>query len=112
MTTCTRANCSRLIESPETDQQVRNAQAAYRIAKLTDDRNQILVRQEVISQQTADESHATMMQAKATLAQSVALQTYERVTAPFDGIVTDAQCRSRPSDSRGDQLDQRSPTRS
>jgi RND family efflux transporter MFP subunit len=77
-----------LIESPETDQQVRNAQAAYRIAKLTDDRNQILVRQEVISQQIADESHATMMQAKATLAQSVAMQTYERVTAPFDAIVT------------------------
>ena len=30
------------IESPETDQQVRNALAAYRIAKITDDRNQIL----------------------------------------------------------------------
>jgi RND family efflux transporter MFP subunit len=77
------------IESPETDQQVHNAQAAYRIAQLTDDRNQVLVRQNVISQQTADESRATMMQAKAVLAQSIALQTYERVTAPFDGIVTD-----------------------
>jgi RND family efflux transporter MFP subunit len=76
------------IDSPETDQQVRNAQAAYRIAKLTDDRNQILVRESVISQQTADESRATMLQAKATLAQSIALQTYERVTAPFDAIVT------------------------
>ena len=43
---------------------------------------------QVISQQIADESRATMMQAKATLAQSVALQTYERVTAPFDAIVT------------------------
>ncbi len=77
-----------LIDSPETDQQVRNALAAYRIAKLTDDRNQILVSQNVISQQTADESHAAMSQAKATLAQSVALQAYERVTAPFDAIVT------------------------
>ncbi|HEY2524362.1 MAG TPA: efflux RND transporter periplasmic adaptor subunit [Candidatus Binataceae bacterium] len=77
-----------LIESPETDQQVRNAQAAYRIALLTDDRNQILVRESVISQQTADESRATMLQAKATLAQNLALQTYERVAAPFDGIVT------------------------
>ncbi len=76
------------IESPETDQQVRNALAAYRIAQLTDDRNQILVRQSVISQQAADESRATMLQAKATLAQSVALQAYERVTAPFDAIVT------------------------
>jgi RND family efflux transporter MFP subunit len=77
-----------IIESPETDQQVRNAEAAYKIAKITDDRNQILVRQDVIPQQTADESHATMLQAKATLSQSIALQAYERVTAPFDGIVT------------------------
>jgi len=77
------------IESPETDQQVRNAQAAYQIAKVTDERNQILVREAVIPQQTADESRAAMLQAKATLAQSIALQAYERVTAPFDGIVTD-----------------------
>jgi membrane fusion protein, multidrug efflux system len=76
------------IESPETDQQVRNAQAAYRIAKITDDRNQILVSQAVIPQQTADDSHATMLQTKATLEQSIALQAYERVTAPFDAIVT------------------------
>ena len=77
------------IQSPETDQQVRNAQAAYRIAKVTDDRNQVLVREAVISQEMADQSRATMQQAKATLAQSVALQGYERVTAPFDGIVTE-----------------------
>jgi membrane fusion protein, multidrug efflux system len=77
------------IESPETDQQVRNAHAAYVIAKLTDDRNRVLVKQEVISQQTADESHSAMLQAKAVLAQSIALQAYERVTAPFDGIVTE-----------------------
>jgi RND family efflux transporter MFP subunit len=79
------------IESPETDQQVRNAQAAYRIAKVTDDRNQILVQQAVISQQVADDSRATMLQARATLAQSIALQGYERVTAPFDGIVTERE---------------------
>jgi RND family efflux transporter MFP subunit len=76
------------IESPETDQQVSNARAAYRIAKVTDDRNRILVAEGVISQQAADESRATMLQARATLAQSVALQAYERVTAPFDAIVT------------------------
>ena len=43
----------------------------------------------MIPQQTADESRAAMLQAKATLAQSIALQGYERVTAPFDGIVTE-----------------------
>ncbi|MHB8383888.1 MAG: efflux RND transporter periplasmic adaptor subunit, partial [Candidatus Binataceae bacterium] len=77
-----------IIESPETDQQVRNAQAAFHIAKITNDRNQLLVRQKVIPQQTADDSRATMLQAQATLAQSIALQAYEHVTAPFDGIVT------------------------
>jgi RND family efflux transporter MFP subunit len=77
------------IESPETDQQVRNAQAAYAIAKVTDDRDQILVSQRVIAQQVADESRSAMLQAKAVLAQSIALQAYERVTAPFDGIVTE-----------------------
>lgn len=77
------------IESPETDQQVRNARAAYVIAKITDDRNQVLVGQQVVPQQTADESRSAMLQAKATLAQSIALQGYERVTAPFDGIVTE-----------------------
>lgn len=76
-----------VIESPETDQQVRNARAAYQIARLTDDRNQELLRQAVISQQTADESHAAMLQAVATLKQLIATQAYERITAPFDGIV-------------------------
>jgi RND family efflux transporter MFP subunit len=77
------------IESPETDQQVRNAEAAYQIAKITDDRNQTLVRENVISLEAADQSRATMLQAKATLDQSIALQAYERVVAPFDGIVTE-----------------------
>src|SRR5215469_225545 len=39
------------IESPETDQQVRNAKATYDLAKITDDRNQVLVSQSVISLQ-------------------------------------------------------------
>ena len=43
---------------------------------------------QVIPQQTADESHGAMLQAKATLAQDVANQQYETITAPFDGIVT------------------------
>jgi membrane fusion protein, multidrug efflux system len=77
-----------VIESPETDQQVRNAAAAYRLAGVTDRRNQILVRKGVISPQAADESRAAMLQAKATLDQVRAMQAYERITAPFDGIVT------------------------
>jgi|SRR5579862_386630 len=77
-----------VLTSPELDQQTANARANYNIALITDKRNQILVRSQVIPQQTADESHATMLQARATLQQDIAYQAYETITAPFDGIVT------------------------
>src|SRR5277367_2117014 len=77
-----------ILTSPELDQQTANARANYNIALITDKRNQILVRSQVIPQQTADESHATMLQTRATLAQDIAYQQYETITAPFDAIVT------------------------
>ncbi len=77
-----------IIESPETDQQVRNAKATYDLAKITDDRQQILVSQAVIPQQTADESHLTMLADLAIWKSLVATQHYERVYAPFDGMIT------------------------
>ncbi|MGC2754943.1 biotin/lipoyl-binding protein, partial [Candidatus Binatus sp.] len=58
-----------VLTSPELDQQTANARANYNIALITDKRNQILVRNQVIPQQTADESHANMLQARATLQQ-------------------------------------------
>lgn len=76
------------IESPETDQQVRTAKANYDLAKITDDRNQILVKNAVIPQQTADESHQAMLAYLATWKSLVATQQYERVYAPFDGMIT------------------------
>lgn len=77
-----------VIVSPELDQQVANALATYKIAEITDDRYQRLVRQQVVAQQTADESHATMVADKAQWDSLRAQQGYERVTAPFDGVVT------------------------
>ena len=77
-----------VLTSPELDQQVANARANYNLALITDKRNQALVRAQVIAQQTADESHGAMLQARATLAQDIANQQYETITAPFDGIVT------------------------
>jgi membrane fusion protein, multidrug efflux system len=77
-----------IIESPETDKQVSDARSYYWLQAVTDRRNQELVRQEVIPQQTADYSHATMLQAKASYEQELALRQYEIVRAPFDGIVT------------------------
>lgn len=77
-----------IIESPETDQQVRNAKATYDLAKVTDDRNQVLVTNAVIPQQTADETHLTMLADFASWKSLVATQQYERVYAPYDGMIT------------------------
>jgi len=77
-----------ILTSPELDQQVANARANYNLAVVTDKRNQALLHAQVIAPQMADESHAAMLQAKATLAQDIANQQYETITAPFDGIVT------------------------
>jgi RND family efflux transporter MFP subunit len=76
------------IESPETDQQTHNAKATYDIAAITDRRFQQLIRQQVVPQQTADQYHAQMLEAYATWRQYVATQRYERVLAPYDGMIT------------------------
>src|SRR5689334_12347163 len=77
-----------VIQSPETDKQVADARAYYWLQEVTDRRYQELVRQGVVPQQTADTSHATMLQAKDAYQQELAMQSYEVVRAPFDGVVT------------------------
>jgi membrane fusion protein, multidrug efflux system len=77
-----------ILESPETDQAVANARANYRIAAITDERYQLLVQKQVVPQQTADQTHATMLQDKAMLDQELAIQAYEVIRSPVDGIVT------------------------
>jgi membrane fusion protein, multidrug efflux system len=76
------------IESPETDKAVSDALANYRLQLVTDQRDEYLLQNQVISQQAEDTQHAAMLQAKATYEQQLALQQYETVTSPFDGIVT------------------------
>jgi membrane fusion protein, multidrug efflux system len=77
-----------VIESPETDKQVADALANYRLQLVTDRRDQYLLKNEVIAQQDADTQQAIMLQARATYEQQLALQRYEIVRAPFDGIIT------------------------
>ena len=77
-----------ILTSPELDQQVATARANYNLARVTDKRYEQLVRAQVVPQQTADETHFTMLQDKAILDQDLANQQYETITAPFDGIVT------------------------
>jgi membrane fusion protein, multidrug efflux system len=77
-----------ILDSPELDKQVADAKANYWLQKVTDGRNQELVAQQVIPQQTADNSHAAMLQARAAYEQLVALQSYEVIRAETDGIIT------------------------
>jgi len=77
-----------VLESPELDQQVRNAKANYELNAITDKRYQELLRTAVVAQQIADNSHAALLQAKATYEQLVATQAYEVITAPLDGMIT------------------------
>jgi RND family efflux transporter MFP subunit len=84
----TRGELLAIIDSPETDKEVANYRANYLLAKITDQRDEALWRGGVIAKQQYDDQHATMLQARATLAQYLALQSYEIIRAPFDGIVT------------------------
>jgi membrane fusion protein, multidrug efflux system len=77
-----------ILESPELDKQVADAKANYWLQKVTDGRNQELVAEQVIPQQTADDSHAGMLQARAAYEQLLALQSYEVIRAETDGIIT------------------------
>jgi multidrug efflux pump subunit AcrA (membrane-fusion protein) len=106
-----------IVDSPELDQQVSQArstlaqseaavvqlQSQQHLAQVTWDRFKVLVAKGVFSKQDGDnqESSAKVADANVAAGQSnvqanrdnlqrmVVLQQYERVTAPFDGVVTD-----------------------
>jgi multidrug efflux system membrane fusion protein len=77
-----------VLDSPELDHQVNDAKATYEINAITDRRNQDLVRNQVVPQQTADETHAAMLEARALWASLKAQQAYERIVSPYDGVIT------------------------
>ncbi len=105
-----------VIDSPDLDQQVDQAreqvrqaeqqlaqqQAQLALNRVTNDRYQVLVRKGVFSRQDGDQQATNYNSAMANVAAAqrnvdafqsnlrrmIALQSYERVTAPFDGIVT------------------------
>lgn len=77
-----------VLESPELDEQVADAEHYLWLESVTDKRDQGLVLKQGISQQLADNSRGAMMEAQDNYRQLRALQSYEVITAPFDGIVT------------------------
>jgi RND family efflux transporter MFP subunit len=90
------------IDAPEVDDQLRaaradlaNAQANYTLAKTTAARWTEMLQSRSVSKQDADEKDADMLAKQGTLdaarynvSRLSQLQSYEKVTAPFDGIVT------------------------
>jgi RND family efflux transporter MFP subunit len=90
------------IETPEVDQQLRQAQAELdtaqanlNIAKITAARWQDLVSTGSVSQQETDQAVSNLSAVKATAESNAAnvrrlqeLQSFEKIYAPFDGIIT------------------------
>jgi RND family efflux transporter MFP subunit len=90
------------IEAPEVDAQLEQARsdaatasANYQIAKVTADRWADLLKKNAVSKQSAEENISIMKAKQATLAAALAnvkrleqLQSYEKVYAPFDGVIT------------------------
>ena len=91
-----------VIETPELDQQVQQARAAMataqqnlKLAQITAQRYQGLVATDAVSKQSTDTANysagallSAVAAAQANLDQLLALQSFERVYAPFDGVVT------------------------
>jgi len=90
------------IDTPEVDEQLQQAQADLEtaqanlaIAKITADRWQGLVQDGSVSQQETDQALSNLKAVQATVQSNAAnvrrleqLQSFEKVYAPFDGIIT------------------------
>lgn len=90
------------IDAPEVDQELRQAQADlataqanYELARTTNERWQGLLSTQSVSQQDADQragdaaaKAAARQSAAANLARLEQLESFKRVLAPFDGVVT------------------------
>jgi len=101
-TTVTKGQVLAEIETPEVDQQLRQAQADlataqanYELARTTHERWQGLLATESVSQQDADQragdaaaKAAARQSAAANLARLRELESFKRVVAPFNGVVT------------------------
>lgn len=90
------------VETPEVDQQLQQARADFetaqanlQLAKTTADRWQFLVKSGSVSQQETDQAISNLAAMKAAADASAAnvgrleqLQSFERIYAPFDGVIT------------------------
>jgi len=73
---------------PELDHEIAQAEANQRLAQATWNRNDVLVRNGVVSQQQGDVNLQNLKAQNAQLKQLRQNRDYASVTAPFDGVVT------------------------
>jgi len=80
-----------IIEVPELDQQLARAQADLAIQHLTYQRLQSVWQSDprLIARQDVDIAYSKFEEAKANVAQLRAIQSYTRIVAPFDGVITE-----------------------
>ena len=90
------------IETPEVDQQLRQsradlatAEANLNLSKITADRYQDLLKTDSVSKQDTDNAvgdyaakQATVQSAQANVKRLEELQSFEKIYAPFDGVIT------------------------
>src|SRR6266516_6579351 len=76
------------IETPEVDQQLAQAKAAYEIAKVTADRWRDLVGKKVVSKQEYDKNEKAYEGARANYEQLQKLQGFKEIIAPFGGKIS------------------------
>lgn len=76
------------IETPEVDQQLAQTKANYEIAKVTAERWANLVAKKVVSNQEYDQNEKSYEAAKANYEQLQKLQGFEKIVAPFTGVIT------------------------
>ena len=77
-----------VLESPETDQQVHSARADLANRRQLALRNRRLVKKGLVSEQEKENADAALSIAEANLQRVLALQEYEKIRAPFDGVIT------------------------
>lgn len=80
-----------VIEVPELDERLAHAQANLEIARLTYQRLQSVWKSDprLVARQDVDIAYSKFQEAKATNDELRALVSYTRITAPFDGVITE-----------------------
>ncbi|WP_005035763.1 efflux RND transporter periplasmic adaptor subunit [Holophaga foetida] len=77
-----------LLESAETDRDASALKADYENKRRSAERMKELARQGIISSQALEDAESTAQVAREKLASQAAVQGYQRIIAPFSGVVT------------------------